>query len=202
VGAPICHKHVCPCGTQVTEKGLHGLKCNIKTTGRLQRHACANDVISRGLRSAAVGNVKEPPGCAVANNKRPDGQTLIPWADGKCAVWDFTTPDTFAPSYLAQTSIYPGAAAARKEVEKRKKYAELEDRYIVVPVAVETTGVWGKEGLQWIRQIGSMIKDMTGEKRAISYLFQSISLALQRGNAAAILGTLPSGRTLEEIYLL
>ena len=138
----------------------------------------------------------------MANNKRPDGLTLVPWTNGKCLVWDFTTPDTFAPSYLPHTSTFPGAAAARKETEKKRKYAELEDRYLVVPVVVETTGVWGQEGLRWVRQIGSRIKDKTGERRATSYLIQRISLAVQRGNVTAILGSLPAGRKLEEIYLL
>ena len=44
--------------------------------------------------------------------------------------------------------------------------------------------------------------DTFGQKRATSYLFQSIGIATQRGNAASIAGTVPSCKGLDEIYYL
>jgi hypothetical protein len=46
------------------------------------------------------------------------------------------------------------------------------------------------------------ISEATGEKRAKSFLFQSISKNLQRGNALCIIGTVAQHRKLEEIYNL
>ena len=40
----------------------------------------------------------------------------------------------------------------------------------------------------------------TGEKRSAFFLFQSISMAIQRGNASCILGTVPHSEGLEEIF--
>ena len=40
----------------------------------------------------------------------------------------------------------------------------------------------------------------TGEKRSAFYLFQSISIAIQRGNASCVLGTVPQSEGLEEIF--
>ena len=40
----------------------------------------------------------------------------------------------------------------------------------------------------------------TGEKRSSFYIFQSISMAIQRGNASCILGTVPRSEGLEEIF--
>ena len=40
--------------------------------------------------------------------------------------------------------------------------------------------------------MGKKICDLTGEKRSTSYLFQSISIAIQRGNAASVMGTIKS----------
>ena len=57
----------------------------------------------------------------------------------------------------------------------------------MVPIAVETLGSWGQEGLQLIKSLGKKIQDLSGEKRSTFYLFQSISVAIQRGNAASIL---------------
>ena len=72
--------------------------------------------------------------------------------------------------------------------------------FIFIPVAVETFGSWGQIGLKFIKDLGTRIADRTGEKRSTAFLFQSISMAVQRGNAASVLGTLPSSRKLEEIF--
>ena len=46
------------------------------------------------------------------------------------------------------------------------------------------------------------ICDLTGEKRSTSYLLQSISIAIQCGNAVSVMGTVYNDRNLEEIYNL
>ncbi|OXA39608.1 hypothetical protein Fcan01_25760 [Folsomia candida] len=199
LGCDVCQPHKCPCGAQVTARGYHGLSCR-RSAGRWSRHEAANDVIARALRSAEVPCIREPAGCSTQDGKRPDGMTLIPWSRGKSLLWDFTCVDTFAPSYLSNTVRYQGAAASMAEDRKRKRYAFLLDRFIFVPVAMETTGVWGQEGLSLINQIGERITARTGQPNSVTFLRQRISLAVQRGNVASILGTLPEGRELEEVY--
>jgi hypothetical protein len=201
LGCDVCQPHQCPCGAEVTAKGYHGLACK-KSRGRWSRHEAANDVISRALRSAEVPTIREPPGCSASDGKRPDGLTLIPWTRGKSLLWDFTCCDTFAASYLSQTSSVAGSAAALGEERKKKKYEFLLQQYLFVPVAVETSGVFGREGLRLVRAIGQRIARVSGEGRAASFLLQRISIAVQRGNVAAILGTLPPGKELEEVFLL
>ena len=56
--------------------------------------------------------------------------------------------------------------------------------------------------LKFIRDIGSRIADATGEKRSKYFLFQAISMAVQRGNVASILGTVPDEKKLDEIFYL
>ncbi len=201
LGCDICVPHKCPCGGEVTARGYHGLKCR-KSAGRHSRHAAANDVIARALRSAEVPCLPEPPGCSTSDGKRPDGLSLVIWARGKHLVWDFTCVDTFAPSYLSSRSTRPGAAAEAAQERKYKRYDFLRNRYFFVPVAMETTGVWGREGLRLMEAIGERVAVSTGEGRAKSYLIQRMSIAVQRGNVAAILGTLPSGNELEGIFYL
>ena len=72
----------------------------------------------------------------------------------------------------------------------------------MVPIAVETFGAWGPEGANFIKTIGKKIQDLTCEKRSTFFLFQSVSMAVQRGDAASILWTLKSGEKLEEIFYL
>ena len=71
-----------------------------------------------------------------------------------------------------------------------------------MPVAMETLGSWAPMGLKFFKEIGSRIADSTGDTRATSFLFQSIGIATQRGNAASIAGTVPSAKKLEELYYL
>ena len=54
-------------------------------------------------------------------------------------------------------------------------------------------------GRKLIKEIGKRVQEVTGEKRSTFYLFQSISIAIQRGNAACVLGTAPSSEGLEEV---
>jgi len=153
LGADACVPHKCPCGAEVTTMGLHGMSCK-KSKGRLSRHGEANDVIARALRSAGVPNIKEPAGCSRADGKRPDGLTLVPWERGRPLVWDFTCCDTFAPTNVVTTAKKLGAAAEAASEAKKRKYGFLEGTYIFAPIAVETTGVWAKEALSLLLEIG------------------------------------------------
>ena len=51
-----------------------------------------------------------------------------------------------------------------------------------------------------MKDLGSRVSEATGEKRAKSFLFQSMSMNLQRGNALCVMGTVAHHRKLEEIY--
>ena len=42
--------------------------------------------------------------------------------------------------------------------------------------------------LKVVKQIGKKIQDATGEKLSTFYLFQSISIAIQKGNAQCVMG--------------
>ena len=168
--------------------------------GTNSRHAHANDLIKRALASAGTPSVLEPPGLSRTDFKRPDGLTLYPWAGGKNAVWDFTCRDTMCLSNVGGTSSEAGKAAQQAETSKFNTYRELATNYTVIPVATETMGSWGPVGLKFIKDIGGRIAEATGEKRSKSFLFQAISIAVQRGNVSSVLGTTPDSKKLDEIF--
>ncbi len=149
VGAPLVRPHRCVCGAEVTQDGHHGLACR-RSAGRHQRHALANDVIVRAIRSVDVHAELEPSRLLRSDGKRPDGATLDPWKHGQYLVWDFTCPDTLAPSHLNQSSLATGSAASAAESRKRSKYAELSSsgNYRFAPIAIETLGAWGPCALE------------------------------------------------------
>ena len=51
---------------------------------------------------------------------------------------------------------------------------------------IPSYGVYGPQGIKLVKQIGKKNQEATGEKLATFYLFQSISMAIQRGNAACV----------------
>ena len=61
-----------------------------------------------------------------------------------------------------------------------------------MPVAVETLGVWGPSAIALCADIGGRLASESGDSRSLAFLQQRISLAVQRGNAAAGIGTLPT----------
>ena len=100
--------------------------------------------------------------------------------------------DTFAATYVAATSIKAGEAAARLAANKREKYVELTHSHLFCPIAVETMGPVEEEGRDLLSAIGHQICKITGDPRETSFLFQRLSVIIQRGNAAAAFkGTFP-----------
>ena len=197
LGAPLVLEHQCPCGAAVDRFGHHGLSCK-RSAGRHLRHHLLNDSILRALQSANVAAIREPPGLLRTDAKRPDGATLVPWSRGRCLLWDATCPDTLAPSYIRRSATTAGSAAALAETKKQSKYAGLSISHEFVPVVIETLGTWGNLGWAFVNEIGRRITAHSGDSRATAFLKQRLAMAVQRGNAAAILGTLSSHGEIHE----
>ena len=65
---------------------------------------------------------------------------------------------------------------------------------------IETFGPWGQQGLKFIKEIGKKITQKTNDKNATNHIIQAISMAVQRGNAASIMGTLGPQRKLDDYF--
>ena len=191
LGINLCQPHQCPCGAVVDARGLHGLSCR-RSAGRQQRHSLLNDIIFRSLGRAKIQASKEPLGLVRSDGKRPDGVTLIPWSRGKCLTWDVTVPDTFAASHLPATSLVAGSASEKAATLKTTKYMELQATHLFVPIAIETSGCFNQTGLEFITELGKRLRQVTGDKFELTYLFQRLSVAIQRGNELCFSGTLVS----------
>ena len=198
LGSTLCHPYQCICGNQVEPNARHGLACK-KQLGKWSRHNEVNNLIKRGLVQAKITATLEPTNLSTLNGKRPDGITYTTWKQGKPLIWDFTCCDTLCDSYVKSSSRCASSAAALREDQKINHYKDLTN-YFFVPVAVETYGAWGPRGIKLIKEIGKKMCEITGEKRSTFFLSQSISVAIQRGNAACIIGTAPTSEGLDEIF--
>jgi hypothetical protein len=153
--------------------------------------------------SIHVNSTLEPNGLSRDDGKRPDGMTLVPWNKGQPLVWDVTVVDTLADSYVLKTSEVSGFAAEMACKRKHNKYRSIiSSNYIFKGLAFETLGPWCKETIDLINVIGDRLIAESGDSKSKKFLFERISLAIQRGNAASIRGTFPDSALLSEIFAL
>jgi hypothetical protein len=113
----------------------------------------------------------------------------VPWRRGRCLAWDATCPDTYTPCHISRQAVQAGSAAAAADAKKTQKYADIISGVDLVPVTIETSGVWGEQAIELVKEIGRRIAAFTHELQSITFLQQRLSIAVQRGNAYCVLGT-------------
>ena len=133
---------------------------------------------------------KEPTGLISGSALRPDGATVIPWSRGRCLAWDVTCPDTLAASHLAGSAMSACAAAEHAANMKTQKYLAFATTHCFVPIAIETLGAINAEGLSLLTALGGRCIAATSDPRERAFLFQRLSMAIQRGNVACFSGSL------------
>jgi hypothetical protein len=188
LGARLCEPHTCPCGSDVDPEGTHGLACR-RSSGRTSRHHVINDLVWRSLLRADVPAIKEPAGLLRSDGKRPDGLTQIPWQSGRCMTWDVTVTDTLAESYLTSTSTVAGGAAEGAASRKEAKYQTLARTHTFIPLAFETMGPINTKGITFFNELGRRLAACSGDSRETSYLYQRLSIAIQRFNGICFHGS-------------
>ena len=146
--------------------------------------AIAADKASR----ASVPSVEEPAGLSHADGNRPDGLSLI--ARQGCLTWDVTVANTLAATYLASVSTTAGSVAEGAASRKDKKYSAIAQPHVFVPLAIETLGPINFKGLKFLSESGDHLTAATDDPREASFLFQQISILIQRFNAVCFQGTL------------
>jgi len=57
--------------------------------------------------------------------------------------------------------------------------------WIFVPVAIESAGTWNHQTVELVQELGRRMTAVTEDIREATYLFQRMSVALQRGNAVS-----------------
>ena len=73
-----------------------------------------------------------------------------------------------------------------------ERYSSLMTSHHFVPIAIETAGVFGSEAITFFKELGQQTKPESGDPRSFHFLIQRAAVAIQRGNTAAVLGTLPA----------
>jgi len=86
-----------------------------------------------------------------------------------------------------------GAAATQAANNKISKYSQLMTTHVFYLVVVETAGTWRHQAVELIKEICRRTTTITGDTGETVYLFQQLSVALQRGNTVSFQNTFTAG---------
>ena len=88
--------------------------------------------------------------------------------------------------YIQTTSKTAGVAAEIAVARKEEKYAALSINYDLIVIALETLGPLSNKMYTFLRELGHRLTIATEDPRETAFLFQRISVAMQRFNAIRI----------------
>jgi len=147
-----------------------------------------NDVVCRAFSSAGIPASKEPAGLYTRDGKRPNGLSLIPWQNGKPLAWDVTVASTLAESYMEAAAREAGAVAEQAAQRKVEQYRYAFPNYCFQPIAVDNLGAMNSSAVDFINTgtLGRRILSVSGEDKESVFLFQRISVTIQRFNSIVV----------------
>ena len=145
-----------------------------------------NDIIWRAFGTASISRVKEPSGLCRNDGKRPDGLTLIPWQGGKPLVWDATVVTPLAISYVNRAATGADVVSDLAADRKLDKYSSLFSAYTIQPIAVDNLGGFSTLTTSFLSELGRRLSSVSNDPNETLYLFQRISVTLQRFNSVLL----------------
>ncbi|XP_061706829.1 uncharacterized protein LOC133517513 [Cydia pomonella] len=157
---------------------------------------------SEGPVSVKVAAILEPVGLARDDGKRPDGMTLVPWNLGWPLVWDATCFDTLVPLTFRVPAVILGVPRPRPKTSNAESTPPSAVATFSRHLGLKRWGCGGQTRVGSTRLGPSCLIDATGNQKAGQYFAQRIRIAIQRGNAASLLGTLPIGSDLRDVFHL
>ena len=79
-----------------------------------------------------------------------------------------------------------GSASRSAELHRNLKYEGLCDRNIFQAIAIESSGVFGRDTNAFISRLDHLTTSFGGERRDAEFLRQRLSLTTVRGNAKSV----------------
>ena len=97
--------------------------------------------------------------------------------------------NTLAKSYISSASLSQGSAAEMAAVRKTLKYSTLPESIIFQPLAFETLGPMNQSGVDFFSELGCRLEQVSGDARERCFIFQRLSITVQRFNSVAFRGS-------------
>jgi len=168
--------HLCECKLIFLDNNNNAMVCK-KVPRRIARYQVLNDIIWQSFGSASISATKELSGLVRQDGKQPDGLILIPWQGGKVGCHCCQHADTVV-CWRAVTGV--GMVAELATEQKLTKCSNLPTNLIFQPIAVENFRTFSSSPSDFISAFGHKISSVSGEVREASFLFQHVSVSVQR----------------------
>ena len=84
-----------------------------------------------------------------------------------------------------------GAVAEQAAQRKVEKYRDAFPNYCFQPTAVENLGAMNSSAVDFINTLGRRISSVSGEDKESAFLFQRISITIQRFNSILLFESFP-----------
>ena len=190
LGLPVLtSRHRCDCQTTPDIFGTHSLCCT-KGPERTARHNSIRNVIHQTCIAAGLSASLEPPHLLSNSEHRPGDIFIRDWSCGKSIAMDVTVSCTLQQSNLDKAAAHDRFHAQDADTRKRRLLAKVYDGsgFIFQPMSFESTGGMTSATEETLKTIATFWGARQGIERhtAIPWLFQKVSMALQRGNADMI----------------
>ena len=119
-------------------------------------------------------------------------QTVGRCHTGTMGAWETNGMGCNSARHLRTVSRQRHFHSSRNSYRQRSRsqeYTDIANTHMFIQVAIETGGPWNVEAIELIQEIGRRITLVNGEPRETEYLFQRISIAIQKGNHLAYQST-------------
>ena len=186
LGVPIYNSsYSCPeCHSPADPFGDHQVGCG-GNGDRIARHNAIRDVVFCAAESSGPAPSKETPNVIPDSQSRP-ADILIPnWSAGRPAALDVHVISPLQQQTIREAASTPGHAL---EVGTRRKLTShlaacRSVGLMFIPLVTETLGGLSRDTIDTIRFLGQAIGRRTGATNPAKHIFQSLAIALWRGNS-------------------
>ena len=160
------------------------------------------DVLHGAAVSAALAPTKEGRALLPGQGEKPADIFIPRWAGANDAALDVTVINPLQEAQVQGAAATPGHALDAAQKRKLDKSWEACHRQGIefIPIAVESLGGWHKSAIAQISKLGSALARQNGDDESVTIrrLFQQLSVALMRGNAALFNNRRPANDTVAE----
>jgi hypothetical protein len=174
----------------------HGMQCSALAAQTTLRHDILKGILRRAVHWAGIASTLEPavrrlPGLTDGLGMSADGSPSRPGARGDImampqgvAIANMSVIHPLSINSLSTAAALPGAAAARRDHQKRTAYAGVEPNgYAFVPFSVESYGRIGQPAMKLLHQLRDKAASPGGITRAsfVAGTLRELSVGLCRG---------------------
>ena len=174
--------------------GDHAMNCAWQGE-RIARHNWLRDELYNTAAAACLGPTREGRALLPGEGGKPADVFIPHWAQGKDAALDVTVVNPLQAAMVNEAAGVAGHALQAAHKRKLDKSWEPCNRQGIVflPLAVESLGAWHPLAVKEVKKLASAKARHSGDDESIetTRLFQKLSVALQRGNAALFNNRVP-----------